>query len=373
MTGGTSLKHRIPPKSPSLFQELFSRYVFLLILIYGMAILIIVGQVKINFIDEALQKAEWPSDTLLRETLGNENVLFNHAVKDTLPTKNIYHLMLEAMTDIRFDDVRSLFGSELPGFSLYNTKIFIAGEGLDYTNLPKESPPPPEIILEKPSPKKPEKKKPEPPANSNMKRVVFIYHTHPWESYKPALKGEKNEASATSYDSDRNVAMDGAKVGEVLSENGIGFIHDKSNGWGYNEAYQASRKVVRAAIKKNPDVTYLIDIHRDSAPKTFTTTSIRQSRYARISFIIGEANPNYSANLYLAKQLKKHLDKRYPGLVRGVVGKTKYDGNGIYNQDLSKNALLVEIGGVDNTVDEVSRASEAFAEALSAVIKERTK
>ena len=35
-------------------------------------------------------------------------------------------------------------------------------------------------------------------------------------------------------------------------------------------------------------------------------------------------------------------------LSRGVFGKDKTQGNGIYNQDLSKGALLVEFGGVDN-------------------------
>jgi stage II sporulation protein P len=92
--------------------------------------------------------------------------------------------------------------------------------------------------------------------------------------------------------------------------------------------------------------------------------------YARISIIIGEANPNYSANLYLAKKVKTELDKKHPDLVRGIVGKTKLTGNGIYNQDLSKNAILIEIGGVDNNLQEITRSSKAFGEALAQVINQ---
>ncbi|RYL88861.1 stage II sporulation protein P [Sporolactobacillus sp. THM7-4] len=338
------------------------------------------SNVKIGLLDGAIQQAEWPAETVLRETFGNENVLFNHAAPSLNKPKNIYHLILEAVTDIRFDDVRSLFGSELPGFTLYNTKIFIAGKGLNYTNLPKESPPPPEIILEAPAPER-KHKNAQPSVDQKLKKVVLLYHTHSWESYKPALAGGNHAVSAVSADPDLDVIQDGTEIGNVLADNGIGYVHDESNktvglkkhGWGYNEAYQYSRSVVQSNLKKNPDLTYLIDIHRDSSGRKFTTTSINSVSYARISFIIGEDNPNYSANLYLAKQIKDLLDKRYPGLVRGIIGKTKNDGNGVYNQDLSKNALLIEIGGVDNSLAEVDRSSRAFAEALSTFIKERKK
>ncbi|MGR5975773.1 hypothetical protein ACT7DE_15400 [Bacillus paranthracis] len=42
-------------------------------------------------------------------------------------------------TNIRFNDVRSFVGKELPGFGKYDTEIVIAGEGTNYSNLPIES------------------------------------------------------------------------------------------------------------------------------------------------------------------------------------------------------------------------------------------
>ena len=43
--------------------------------------------------------------------------------------------------------------------------------------------------------------------------------------------------------------------------------------------------------------------------------------------------------------------------------------NGIYNQDLSPNTLLIEVGGVDNTIEEVYNTIEALANVLNKYIK----
>lgn len=338
----------------------------------------IAGQVKIAFIDDALQNIDLPAEILLPETFGNENVLFSHAIPANDRPRSIYPLILEAMTTLRFDDIRSLFGSELPGFTTYNTKIFSAGKGLNYTNLPQDSPPPPQMNLPAPKTSVPAKKQTEQQPKANqIKKTVYLYHSHSWESYKPALTGQSNASSAVSADPSLDVIHDGTVIDQELAANGIGSVHDTSNknvmlrqrGWNYNEAYQYSRIIAEAAMKQNPGMTYLIDIHRDSSAGSITTMTLNHVSYARISFIIGEDNPNYSANLYLARQIKNLLDQHYPGLVLGIIGKTKYSGDGVYNQDLSKNALLIEVGGVDNTLAEVDRSSKAFADALSTYIK----
>lgn len=50
-------------------------------------------------------------------------------------------------TNIRFNDVRSFVGKELPGFGKYDTEIVIAGEGTNYSNLPIESSVPLEEVV----------------------------------------------------------------------------------------------------------------------------------------------------------------------------------------------------------------------------------
>ena len=43
--------------------------------------------------------------------------------------------------------------------------------------------------------------------------------------------------------------------------------------------------------------------------------------------------------------------------------------NGIYNQDISSNSVLIEVGGVDNTIEEVYNTMNAIANILYKHIK----
>ena len=56
------------------------------------------------------------------------------------------------------------------------------------------------------------------------------------------------------------------------------------------------------------------------------------------------------------------LNKNYKTLSRGIL----YREDAIFNQDLSPYAILLEVGGVDNTIEEVNNSLEAF----SLVLKE---
>lgn len=337
-------------------------YLSVLIAFFVLAAVIVVSQVRILTVENALQKANWPAEILLSQTFGNENAAFLHVLRSKDRPKSLVHLAFESMTDLRFDDIRSLFGSEIPGFSIYNTKIFAAGEGLNFTNLPQDNPP--QIKIE--APKQPAKKPAKSPvAENKLTKKVLLYHTHYWEAYKPANNGSDSNAANPNV----GVFRAGSDIAQVLLNNGIGSLHPDQRDWGYNAAYAGSRQLVQNNLKQNPSLTYLIDIHRDSLGGSVTTMNLNGNSFARISLIIGETNPGYTANLYFAKQLKSILDKQYPGLVRGIVGKTKFTGDGVYNQDLSKNAILIEIGGVDNTLAEVDRSSKAVGEALAEYIK----
>ena len=43
--------------------------------------------------------------------------------------------------------------------------------------------------------------------------------------------------------------------------------------------------------------------------------------------------------------------------------------DGIYNQDISSNSILIELGGVDNNIDEVLNTTEAISNILYYYIK----
>jgi stage II sporulation protein P len=64
--------------------------------------------------------------------------------------------------------------------------------------------------------------------------------------------------------------------------------------------------------------------------------------------------------------LEAKIEMKYPGLSRGIFLQTNYEENGGYNQNLSDKALLIQIGGVGNTMQEENRT----ADALGIVIKE---
>jgi stage II sporulation protein P len=129
--------------------------------------------------------------------------------------------------------------------------------------------------------------------------------------------------------------------------------------------YSKSGELVRTAMASNQDIHYLIDIHRDARRKDLTTPIVNGQAYAQLVFVIGGKNPNYEKNLKLATDLHNLLEKKYKGLSYGVMKNQGAGQNGVYNQNLSENALLIEFGGVDNTFEELNRSAEALADVFS--------
>ena len=66
-----------------------------------------------------------------------------------------------------------------------------------------------------------------------------------------------------------------------------------------------------------------------------------------------------------ANSLNNLINSKYPGLSRGVLKKSGKNVNGIYNQDLKNNIVLIECGGYQNNIDEVMNTMIA----LSNIIK----
>lgn len=189
----------------------------------------------------------------------------------------------------------------------------------------------------------------------------------------PLLPGKKTANEAVSLNESKNIIAVGKKLKDELMKRGIGANHSTSNvteelkkkNWNYNYSYALSRETVKEVMAQNSSINYLIDIHRDSQPKKLTTTMINGKPFARLFFIVGKENINYERNLALAKELNKKLEEKYPGISIGVFIKTKDDGNGVYNQDLSSQSMLLEFGGVKNNNTELDHSIEAFAEIFS--------
>lgn len=333
-----------------------------------------------RFSSQAITK--WTSDidsSTFLYLIGMENRAFKQAFPEDKQLPKLSTTIFQIATSLKPNDPRSLLGNEIPGFSKFDSHLLIAGEGSDYTNLPVESSPPLEDVLkdreavvekedEKKDTKKKEKK--DTPTTGN-REVVFIYNSHSRESFLPHLPGVTDPDEA--HHKEVNVTKVSDRLAKTLKANGIGtnvnhtdimnLLNEK--GWDYSQSYKASREVVEDAMATNKEIQYAFDLHRDSISRDQTTKEIDGKDYARIMIVVGEDYDDYEKNLELATELHYLLEEAYPGLSRGVYPKKGAGTNGVFNQDLTENGLLFEIGGVDNNLDELYRSADALGEIFS--------
>jgi stage II sporulation protein P len=312
---------------------------------------------------------------ILFKVLSSENRYFLRALEDTSEGPKLTSLLFNLSTNINLDDPRSLLGRELPGFSLFDSKIIVADKGVNYTNMPVESAPPTEVmkaeseaVLQNIEEVDPDQGETAPPPNLSTgdRKVVYLYFTHNRESYLPYLKGETNPDRA--YHSKINVTNIGDRLKKALEANGVGTEIGRTDIMGsvkFAQSYQKSRAMVQTAMAGNRDLEYFIDIHRDSQRKDVTTAKINGKPYAKLAFVIGAEHTNYEKNLHFAKILHERLNKKYPGISRAVIEKQGAGTNGKFNQDLSGRAILIEFGGVDNTFEELFNSADALADIFS--------
>lgn len=316
---------------------------------------------------------EFTTSDLLIRLMDTENQYF-YQREEKWPF-SLSELAFAVSANVRPTDIRTFLGRELPGFSIFDTEIVVAGEGTDFTNLPIESAPPMDVLLKEReiATEKLREEDNRPPIVATGKTPVLVYHSHSWESFTPLLKGVAKSSEAVSANEKVNVVAVGKRLADELNKKGIGTVHDTTNmtthlhekNLSYSDSYTLSREIVKTAMANNEDLNYLIDIHRDAAKKKDTTKEINGKPYAKIYFIVGKEHKNYERNLKVAVELNEKLEGKYPGISRGVFKKGKKDGNGVYNQDLSERALLIEFGGVENELQELYNTVDAFAEVFA--------
>ena len=198
--------------------------------------------------------------------------------------------------------------------------------------------------------------------------IIYIYNSHQLENY--------NNANLEIYGITPNVLMASYLLKEKLNDLGLPSIVEDTNiteflslnNWNYASSYKASRIFMLDKQNTYPSIKYFIDIHRDSVERNVTTVKINNKSYARILFVVGLEHKNYEKNLDLANKLNNIFLKNYPGLSRGVYKKEGPNVNGIYNQDISPNVMLIEVGGVDNNIEEVMNTVNAISDVLKKYI-----
>lgn len=203
--------------------------------------------------------------------------------------------------------------------------------------------------------------------------LIYLYNSHQLENY--------NNDSLSAYGITPNVLMASYLLKEKLNSSGLATIVEDTNmteflslnNWDYSSSYKASRIFLLDKQNTHPTIKYYFDIHRDSVNKKLTTVNINNKSYARILFVVGLEHSNYQENLNAANELNSIIDKKYPGLSRGIYKKEGPGVNGIYNQDISSKVFLIELGGIDNNIEEVLNTINALTDTITTYINQNEK
>lgn len=200
--------------------------------------------------------------------------------------------------------------------------------------------------------------------SDNNSPTIYIYQTHANEEYSYNKNNIYNiipTVKTASYILSDELKKLGLNT-LVEKENTISILNSRN--LPYRDSYKISRELMEKRSLENPNLEYFLDIHRDSVKKSITTTTINDIKYARIMFLLGLENKNYLENKEVITKLNDYINKNYPNLSRGIYEKQGKGVNGIYNQDYHKNVLLIEVGGYENTIDEVNNSLKVISDAL---------
>ena len=204
---------------------------------------------------------------------------------------------------------------------------------------------------------------------SKTPRILY-YFAHPEEAFKPIVS-EKLGVSATSHKATNITSLTPTFTqyftfnqiqADSLQVNVAGEL--QKLGLNYSDSYATIRPHIIERLK-NQTYDLIIDFHRDAAKKSVTTVSHEEMNFARVAFVIGTKHKSYDNNLVYAQALHEQMNAIVPNISRGIIKKGESGSNGIYNQDIAPNMILIELGGIDNTEEELARTIAVISNAIA--------
>lgn len=235
--------------------------------------------------------------------------------------------------------------------NIFNSPLFILENELNYKN--KEATPVSIKLETKEEPR------------------IYIYNSHQGETYSYKYLEEYNIIPNVLMASHMlREKLNNIGINSVVEENNILEYMDKNN-LDHSGSYIASRYYLEKFMNENNEMDLYIDLHRDAINHANSYININGKDCAKILFVIGLEYNTYQNNLNIVEKINNIINTKYPNLSRGIMKKKGYGVNGVYNQDLSSNVILIEIGGHENNIDEVNNTLDLVADALKEYLNEK--
>jgi len=197
--------------------------------------------------------------------------------------------------------------------------------------------------------------------------LVYIYNSHQGEKYVQTDEEVEPTVLLASYMLQKSLLN--LNINSVVEEQNITEFM-RINNMQYYQSYEASRYYLEDAINDYPTIKLYIDLHRDAGSHDNYTININDKDYAKVMFIVGKENPNYLDNLGVIEILNDKINSQYHELSKGILEKEGEGVNGIYNQDVSSNVILIELGCNKNNMNEVNNTIEILSQVIGDYVNE---
>ncbi|MDE6953130.1 MAG: stage II sporulation protein P [Erysipelotrichales bacterium] len=173
-------------------------------------------------------------------------------------------------------------------------------------------------------------------------KSIYIYNTHQGEKY-----ANKSVKEGSRY------LMEQLKQRgyEVNYETNDFELYKAKNNIDYKYSYTVSKKYINNAVKEHGQYDLVIDFHRDSIKKSLSTITYENKSYAKLMFVVGKGSSNYKNVKKMSSELSNMLNEKIPKISRGIYVKQSH-----YNQDTTKNMVLIEVGANENTYEEIQNS-----------------
>lgn len=167
--------------------------------------------------------------------------------------------------------------------------------------------------------------------NASTSKRIGLYHTHNDECYNDADGTDSIYGAGGIHDI-------GAKLKSNLENLGVTVFYSEDLHLPHDSgAYTRSEQTASELLKNDLDAIF--DIHRDATPRSEYITTVNGEQMSKVRMVVGSANVKSAINKEFALNIKAYADEVYPGLIKDI-----YIGKGGYNQQLSANAMLFEMG-----------------------------